>query len=295
MPLRTINEFFSEEPQKTLYHYTSISSLTSIAESKTIWASHIYYLNDISELTYAGEVMRDAIFERFDYSTDKEEQLFLVELSTWVFSTFKDTIYHLFIVALTEEGNLLSQWRSYTPHGKGVSIGFEPEFLLRNIKSQNLRIARCLYQASEQKELMQDLLSKILITFNRERQTYDSSHSGPSGKYLGIMNKFIGDLLQVFSIIKHPAFSEEKEWRIISPNFPECTVPQIKFREGASMLVPYIEVHLSNIREGETLFEEIYLGPAQYVNLSISTLSNYLSSRKLCNKLTYSDIPYREW
>lgn len=293
--MRTINDFFSEEPQKTLYHYTGISSLIRIAESKKIWASHIYFLNDTSEVTYAGEVMRDAIVEHFDDSTDKEEQLFLHELYSWIFSTFKDTMYHLFIVALTEEGNLLSQWRSYTPHGKGVSIGFKPKFLLRNIKSQNLRIARCLYQASEQKELMHDLLSKMLITFNQERQTYDSSHFDPSQKYLGIMKNFIGDLLQVFSIIKHPAFSEEKEWRIISPYFPMCTVHEIKFREGASMLVPYIEVDLSNIKEEETLFEEVYLGPAQHVKLSTSTLSDYLSSKNICNKLTYSDIPYREW
>jgi hypothetical protein len=260
-----------------------------------MWASHIYCLNDTSELKYAGEVMRDAIFEYFDDRGDKEEQSFLNQLFTWVFSAFTDAKYHLFIAAFTEEGNLLSQWRSYTTQGKGVSIGFEPKFLLRNIKSQNLKIAKCLYQAPEQKELFHDLLDKMLITFNQERHTYDSSGFSPSEKYLGIINKFIGDFLQVFSIVKHPAFSEEKEWRIISPYFPNCTVPEIKFREGASVLIPYIELDLSDIRREETLFEKVYLGPTQHVELSMSTLSNYLSGNKICNNLIYSGIPYREW
>lgn len=293
--MRTINELFSEEPPKILYHYTGITALIRISESKKIWASHIYCLNDTSEVIYAGHIMREAIFECFGDTTDKEEQLFLNTFFTWIFATFQDTMCDLFIVALTEEGNLLSQWRSYTPHGKGVSIGFEPGFLLRNIKSQNLRIAKCLYEASEQKELVHELLSKMLITFNQERELCNSSNFDSFQKYWGIMNKFTGDFLQVFSIIKHPAFSEEKEWRIISPYFPSCTKPEIKFREGASMLVPYIEVDLSDIKEEETLFEEVYLGPTQHEKLSMSTLSNYLKSNKICNKITYSNIPYREW
>ncbi len=291
--MRTIDEVFSNEPQITLYHYTGIKGLVGIAESKKIWATHIYYLNDAAEITHARDIISKETLKRLESSSD-EEKTFLEQFIEWL-KRFSTTPYHLFVVALTEEGNLLSQWRSYTPHGKGVSIGFEPKALIRKIKSQNFKIGKCLYLASEQKALMSDLLDRMLITFHNEKQSYNSSRFHPSQKYFGIMEKFQGDILQVFSIIKHPKFSEEKEWRLVSPYFPKYTVKEIKFREGASMLVSYIEVDLGDIKDGETLFEEVYFGPTPHVNLSMSTLSSYLSNKKVCNKTINSGIPYREW
>jgi hypothetical protein len=109
------------------------------------------------------------------------------------------------------------------------------------------------------------------------------------------MEKFRGDILQVFALIKNPSFREECEWRIISKYYPKYTVPEIKFREGASMLIPYIEIKIGNKNKTELLFERIILGPTQHNNLSHSALSNYLSNKKVCNKTVSSGIPYREW
>lgn len=291
--MRTIDEVFSIEPQTILYHYTGISGLTGITESKTIWASHIYYLNDASEITYARDIIKKEVNKRLARANG-EEKTFLIQFSEWL-NCFSETPHHLFIASLSEEKNLLSQWRSYTPHGKGVSIGFEPIALLRKIRAQNFKIAKCIYKASEQEELMSDLLNRLLITFNNELQTYNSSNRHSSQKYFGIMENFLGEILQVFSVIKNPSFCEEKEWRIISPYFSNDTVTQIKFREGASMLLPYIEIDLKDIMDGETIFEEVYLGPTQHIKLSQSTLSDYLSINNVCNVTIESSIPYREW
>jgi len=291
--MRTIDEVFSKEPKVTLYHYTSINGLIGISESKKIWATHIYYLNDAAEITHARDIISKETSKRID-SSRGVEKYFLQQFFEWL-KRFSNTPYHLFVVSLTEEGNLLSQWRSYTPHGKGVSIGFEPKALMRKVNAQNFKIGKCLYLANEQNDLMSDLLDRMLITFHDEKQSYDSSRFHPSQKYYGVMEKFLGEILQVFSMIKHPKFSEEKEWRLVSPYFPKYTVPEIKFREGASMLVSYIEVDLDDIRDKETLFEEVYLGPTPHVELSMSTLSSFLSNKRVCNKTINSDIPYREW
>lgn len=80
-----------------------------------------------------------------------------------------------------------------------------------------------------------------------------------------------------------------------SKYFPKYTVPEIKFREGASMLVPYIEIIIGNKKKAELLFERIIIGPTQHNNLSHSALSSYLSNKKVCNETASSEIPYREW
>lgn len=291
--MKTIDEVFSQTPQSTLYHYTGIGSLLGIVDSGVLWASHIYYLNDSAEIVFACRLLQDLVKER-TIGASQQEADFLDEFLSWL-GTFTNTAYHLFVFSLTEEGNLLSQWRSYTPHGKGIAIGFEVHFLMKKIRKQDLRIAKCLYERDEQRALMNDLLERMLISFAREKATIDTSKFHPTQKYLGFMERFRGDILQVFALIKNPAFREEREWRIISKYYAKYTVPEVKFREGACMLVPYIEIPIADKANPELLFERVILGPTEHNNLSHSALSSYLSNKRVCNKTVSSGIPYREW
>jgi len=183
------------------------------------------------------------------------------------------------IFSLTEEGNLLSQWRSYTPHGKGISIGFPHQLLIQKAKQQDLRIAKCLYDKEDQLGVMSDLLERMQISFSKEKSSIDVSKYDPTIKYFNYLEKFRGDILQVFALIKDPSFGEECEWRIISKYYEKYTVPEIKFREGASMLVPYIEIKIGNKKKAEWLFERIIMGPTQHNNLSHSALSSHPTCR----------------
>jgi len=291
--MRTIDEVFSQTPKSTLYHYTGIGSLLGIVDSGVLWASHIYYLNDSAEILFACQLLRDLVKERTP-GAPRDQADFLGEFHSWL-ETFTNTAYHLFVFSLTEEGNLLSQWRSYTPHGKGIAIGFAVQFLMKKVREHDLRIARCLYETDEQRTLMNDLLERMLISFAREKSTIDTSRRHPTQKYFPFMEKFRGDILQVFALIKNPAFREEREWRIISKYFAKYTVPEVKFREGACMLVPYMEILIADKANPELLFERVILGPTEHNNLSHSALSSYLSNKKVCNETVSSGIPYREW
>jgi hypothetical protein len=291
--MRTIDEVFSQTPQSTLYHYTGIGSLIGIVNSRVLWASHIYYLNDSAEIVFACQLLQDLVEERIPGAPQKEAD-FLGEFHSWL-GSFINTAYHLFIFSLTEEGNLLSQWRSYTPHGKGVAIGFAAQLLMKTVQEHDLRIAKCLYERDEQRALMSDLLKRMLISSTREGDTINTARLHPTQRYFEFMEKFRGDVLQVFALIKNPAFREEREWRIVSKYYAKYTVPEVKFREGACMLVPYIEIPIADEASGGLLFERIILGPTEHNSLSHSALSSYLSNKKVCNETVSSGIPYREW
>ena len=288
--MRQVDSFFSPTADRTLYHYTGIRGLLGIVDSRAVWASHIYYLNDSKEILHACEVLSHLLSYN-DTAVDAAEREFIDQFQNWL-ATFRRDAFHIFVFSLSEERSLLSQWRSYTPHGKGVSLGFPPTVLDHVLSQPGFRIARCLYTDDEHRELMGSLVEKMLVTFRQRFPTMDTTRAHPSQKFHPFLEEFRNDLLQVLAIVKHSAFREEREWRIVSPYFPKYTVADVKFREGASMLLPYTELKLPD--EGN-LFEEVILGPSQDTNLSFAALSAYLSNRRVCKRTVNSEIPLRKW
>jgi hypothetical protein len=120
--VRQVDSFFSSSVEQSLYHYTGIRGLMGIVDSRAVWASHIYYLNDTKEIVHACEAL-DGLLRQRETLGDEREKEFTRQFRDWL-ESFRRTPFHIFVFSLSEKASLLSQWRSYTPHGKGVSIGF---------------------------------------------------------------------------------------------------------------------------------------------------------------------------
>ena len=100
--------------------------------------------------------------------------------------------------------------------------------------------------------------------------------------------------------IKHPKFSEEKEWRIISsgPMMEDALgvgETPLGFREGRSMLIPYRRVPLCTNKTRFPL-SEVVVGPNPNPEQSVRSVRSLLASHGLahCNARR-SDVPYRSW
>lgn len=287
--MRTIDDFFLNAAPQILYHYTGIDALLGMANERKVWASHAYYLSDSREIVHACMVLKEVLSQRLD-SGEGEERVFIGQFRDWL-DTFVSVPHHLFVFSLSEERSLLSQWRSYTPHGKGVSLGFMPGTLDAMLSASGARLAKCVYEQRAHVHFVWELVNKLLETFQQRLSTIDTTKHHPTQKYHGFLEEFRGPMLQALAVIKHPAFEEEKEWRIVSSYFPRYSVPEIKFREGASILTPYIEIDLPQ----GTLFDSVTLGPTEHNNLSFSALSAFLTNKQLSNNTISSMIPYREW
>ncbi|MGZ5198247.1 MAG: hypothetical protein ACXWC4_00620 [Telluria sp.] len=99
-------------------------------------------------------------------------------------------------------------------------------------------------------------------------------------------------ILRVLTRIKHDAFEEEAEWRLISRT--ERGIHEFHYRQadGASLLTPYIRLKLP-IRE--YLFECVSLGPSPHQSLSIAALRGFIEKAKLSLNVYASEIPFRKW
>ncbi|ACD89738.1 conserved hypothetical protein [Chlorobium limicola DSM 245] len=281
--------------EKLLYHYTSLECLLGIACSKTLRATHIAHLNDSKELMLAIEHLEREVKKRLqNEQLNSEDRKCLVQLSEWLNHRF--LLEHLlFTCSFTKAGNLLSQWRAYCPPSAGVSLGFNPQELLVAAEAQEFQLVECVYNQAMQCNLVNAWLDLVLTTKNEKEEPASKSH--PSQSYYSHFRANEEAFLQVAARMKHHAFSEEKEWRLISKVSKSLRDPKLKFRAGKTRLIPYIEFELP-LTEAQTLsLGHVYIGPAQDHNISFSAIATFLSNSgaRISSGISACGIPLRNW
>jgi hypothetical protein len=283
------DNLFSTRPSGTLYHYTSLTGLEGILSSGSLWATDIRYLNDAAEMQHTAEIIRIEIAKRLELGSGNPK--LLSQLKEWIFDRLENG-HMLFVSSFTANGNILSQWRGYCPHGKGVSLGFDAESICACASELSFQVGKCIYDYATQAELASQIISAIEDLAERFGEAGKSKRH-PSQSYHDVFEAVETDILRIASLLKHPSFREEDEWRVVSPVLTNYVTSPIAYREGLSMLVPYIEFNLA--RKSKVKLEHIFLGPTPNVNLSMSSLSRSLSRKGLSPSrgLTYCSIPYR--
>ncbi|WP_295871767.1 DUF2971 domain-containing protein [uncultured Zhongshania sp.] len=286
--ISTITEtLFSEPPQETLYHYTSLSGVLGIIGSQSLWASDIRYMNDSAELRHTADLVANEVASRIDASHRRPHLL----------TSFLDWVKHritnghiLFGASFRANGNLLSQWRGYSAVGKGASLGFNPATVASCAAKQHFRMGRCIYDRLEQQALIAQVVDAVEVLADGiedgvEREVYHQ-----------LFEHLESDLLRLAAILKHPSFEEEQEWRLVSPVVSDYRQAAVNFREGRSMLVPYISFSLVADDNDAVDLDHVYLGPTPNISLSMNSMKMCLAKHGIrpANGIEYCQIPYRQ-
>jgi hypothetical protein len=96
-----------------LYHYTSVNGLRGIVDSGNIWATHLGFLNDLSE---GRAALGDEAYRARLEETDMRSPLFIASFCR-----------HQEPHQMTN--GLLSQWRGYAGEGGGYCVVFDEDHL----------------------------------------------------------------------------------------------------------------------------------------------------------------------
>ena len=286
----------------TLYHYTSQAGLLGMQRFKKLWFSHINYLNDSQEFYYSLDRIEQAILELYGQKIFDDLKEFIPK---------RDKIYPVFVFSLSERKDSLSQWRGYCPNG-GYSVSFDPDFLHQLITVDNLVIARCRYEEGEQMDFIKKFIfEEIIKVYVREKDERGENRKWHLKK--GVLPyPLISNILKFAPFIKHPKFKDEKEWRMVDNNYFLFPVPDLrdpstqyqiaenksylsnlKFREGKSGIVPYLELGRINSEKNQNIFSEIFIGPTPNKELSIKACRMLVQNDSL--NISASEIPYRNW
>ncbi len=286
------SQLYSDIPLERLYHYTSFAGLLGIVDKRALWASDIRYMNDSAELKHTADLIRAEITRRIDAGHQRPE--LLNQFLDWV--THRITNGHmLFASSFRANGNLLSQWRGYSRLGKGVSLGFNPEYILRCAAQQAFQIGRCIYDCNHQASLIRQVVDAVeSLAAEHDRNALQDNLSVDKS-YRAVFQLIESDLLRIAAILKHPSFREEEEWRIVSPVVTDFVKAPVEFREGTSMLVPFIQFNLLEENASAIGIEHLFLGPTPNIIISMNSLAMFLSKSGIqpSKGISYCQIPFR--
>lgn len=268
-----------------LYHYTNGDALLEIIRGKKIWATSIHYLNDAKEFAYAIDIAQEVINEQM--KNIKEGRLLeaFEPLSRRLDQIAKINV---FVASFSAVGDSLSQWRSYCSQGAGYSIGFSVPPLSTVASEQGFSLEPCIYDQFEQMRIIQALLKESIdsVWFNPRADDEPGS--------IKVIGAFLHRFIRVAPTLKHAAFQDELEWRLISVPIA-VTDRRWQLRAGKSMLVPFVPIQLTG-PSGELPICEICVGPTPHVDLATASASSLLSTEGAKNwTVKVSQVPFRDW
>jgi hypothetical protein len=277
-------EILTRTPPDILYHYTTQSGLLGIIKSKEIWATHTQYLNDEREFRHALSVIKLELSKMREEPANHDKLDLLAQMEEGIAGVESMNVC---VCSFSAAGDILSQWRAYGGGASGFSIGFSGAFLRAVSEREQFWLVPCLYEESQQRDLMRRLLEDILEEDAQNRAKGKVTHQPPGGNLTAYLVRYA-------PILKHSSFAEEREWRIISRPLP-CTHERFGYRAGRSMLTPYYRILLS----GENLVfqvEEIIVGPTPNLTQSRRAVQGLLAKHKLKGtKVRNTAVPYRNW
>lgn len=241
--------------EEIVYHYCSISTFLNIMKNCSLWMTEVEKSNDYAERRYIEEKIKD------QFKEIAKVDLELKQIPEGTIDKCYDMIYSslsVYACCLSEEGDLLSQWRAYADNGFGVSIGVSRNILEDlNNEPYGLSFFKVIYDLEEQYQYISDQVSLIKKTME-----YKNFYASSAEVFENNAAKN--------SCMKNPAFSEEKEWRLCIGMAPECRIgvkgkfkdmemSEIKLYSNDRKITSYCD--LSFEKKKRDFIKRIYLGP----------------------------------
>ena len=226
---------------KVLYHYASMEKGTSILKHKNIRLSDITKSNDVKEMSIFFPDLFDEMLKnydehngfsyKFEYKGKGNRQafgLFVNELKKKIEKEFEDGSIATFALCLSEEGDLLSQWRGYADDGKGICLGLNVEEILKFVGISSVSgfsLEKVEYLSKEQidewvKNVANQMLGVVEIILGAIEEgniQYYSAKEFDEDIFNTIYYNILSEVEESIKF-KTEGFKEEKEWRFFIKN-----------------------------------------------------------------------------
>lgn len=294
--------------QPIVYHYTNGHGLKGIIESKTIWATHIGFMNDTREYREAVGLLSKLATARIEtgtlQQTAAETVLKLAEATNRALTA--DNFFPWFVSCFSECKDDLAQWRGYSERDSRFALGMELNHIgaLAYHLSQpgenrfryRIHLVPAIYEQAEKEKILGMLIDFIIAQYPK-----DEIEARPEDK-----DQFRKDWLSHFASLasviaattKDDAFSQEREWRLI---VMPMEFSDIKYRNRGSLLSPYIEIPLAAInyksddKEYAHPVRECWIGPSPHLDANNFAARNMLSVNNFYSvQMNPSKVPFRD-
>lgn len=265
-------------PQR-LWHYTTSSGLLEILRTKTLWSTHIGYLNDATEFQHAVDVLDVAA-----RSSHSEQELarvgwpqVLAETSTRLWDGDERELSSTYVTSFCDAEDLLSMWRSYPGVSAGYALGFDPKAFPTRSPEWPGSLARCLYSEA-------DKVAKLRAAMHRLGRLLAIQGTPTKEQRDRTAWEVSLDLQAVSPQFKHWHFREEQEWRLVCRARSSGRTPglPVRYRSGQSTLIPYLALPLEPCGDALGLLA-VMVGPGPHQRQSATALRMLLKTLGMAN------------
>lgn len=271
-----------------LFHYTSQTGLLGIIKKGVVWATNVLYLNDSSELLYGFSEVREILIRLEINNPNHPLFIFLMRATELLDMSALLPNRDFYAFCFCERPDLLSQWRAYSSGG-GYAIGFETAELSRPLITQGFSLFPVEYGRGESLQLLQADLRNLCKALER---CFDEFPTDKEILLSGAVEWLKIVLVSRVSGMKHPAFAQEQEWRILV-TLTSDNLCDVDFRQGRNALIPYFKANVSDVKTSKLPISEIVLGPTLHPPLAKKALDSLLKKNGFSNvSITESKIPY---
>lgn len=294
--------FFQEIPENVgpLFHYTDAGGLLGMVQYKKLWLTSIHYQNDSQEYYYAFDLVKEILEKHYPGLLQYSE----------VYSREKTST--VFTFSLSERKDLLSQWRGYCPDG-GFAISFNKSQLNELVASEDILVAKCIYDKKEQISFIIDNVIEFRPEYYMQRLELEKDPLHAKDMQIFYFNKQIfNKITRIAPLLKDCSFSEEQEWRLIKVLQTSSDAQSlgdsvkkyiaentVKIRARKNKLIPYIELPLNRCNNEPVAISEIVISPTPHKELALDACNALLfAESRVINhgvKIKNSKIPYINW
>ena len=276
-----------EVPKVNLLHYTGVEGLCGILESRTLWAGHLGFMNDRTELDYAYKLMKPIYDERIEKHGGPCQKL-LKPFSPEKFQVDKE--FDVYALCLTEAKDDLAAWMTYGRAGRGYALEFD---LSRRGVGDTMKVV---YDEDEQRQLLKNILDKACqfidgISKEKVKGGSEELQSRLTRNVVIAVHKALATCAPRF---KHHSFRQEHEWRLLAvrQKGTEKEKPE-RFRTSGTIAAPFFEFSFEDLGVQQGSPNAIWLGPNvdDFGVRSVELLCSRFGHKEVDVKR--SDIPLR--
>lgn len=305
--IRLYNSFQYEEIEKvqvTIYHYTSPEGLQGIFETRALFATDMYFLNDASEGMYVIRLIQDNIQELCHNDEELikyvKRELRHLKLGKWT------KLIHNYTISFSMNGDSLEMWNYYTKGNsiQGYNIGFDIEKLASTIQIEILDNEGHQIKRNEKKHLVL-YQGKVIYDRSRQLELIELIFNEFYSKYkeLGdeqmlslVAHYMVSKAMNYGQFFKSKEFGIEEEYCLIFSTYllegnSEKGIPcQEKFRIHGGCIIPYQKCSF-DIKS----ISEVTFSPSLFNDMTEAGLSRLLDQYGITgeNRIKKSNIPLR--
>ncbi|MDA9529432.1 DUF2971 domain-containing protein [Bradyrhizobium sp. CCBAU 25338] len=240
LPYGDNNQFLSSSTanagEPIIFHYTRAAGALGIMQSGEMWCTLASHMNDRVEGKYAHSLARSIAYSELQKSTDSLRSSFMNEFTEQLARYQHRMVY---AACFSEAEDLLSQWRGYT--GKfGYALGFSLKSLQTVAAQQHFLLQPVKYQFAEQRDMLRPIVLDLISKYNP-----DLDHDEHREQIDEVFAPAMKSISEKSAVIKHPSFSEEREWRLHSHPL-SLLQDRTDFVVRDDQIVPIVKLKLDN-------------------------------------------------